>query len=333
MLAPGHDAGLLEAFAAIPGGDARQGEGRARAQPAAGDPRRPVLRPRPRRVHRRARAPGWRPTRWRCCRRSASSTRTRPGSSRCPAATDAALDVPGLGGELKPFQRAGVRYLLAQRRAFLADEQGLGKTIEALATLEADGAYPAIVVCPASLKLNWMREIERWLPGAHRADARRHDRARAVPAGRRHGRQLRHRRRPARQPRGAGAARGRARRVALLQEPGSEAHPGGPAPVRRRAARRPRPRAHRHAGHEPAGRADLPAADPRTPRGLRLGRPVRPALPRPRRLPPPALAPARALLRPAAEGRRAAAAAGRRRAPSCRSRSTTSPSTGSPSRT
>ncbi len=81
------------------------------------------------------------------------------------AATDAQLEVTGLGGELKPFQRAGVRYLLEQRRAFLADEQGLGKTIEALAALEADGAYPAIVVCPASLKLNWMREIERWLPG------------------------------------------------------------------------------------------------------------------------------------------------------------------------
>ena len=81
------------------------------------------------------------------------------------SATDADLEVPGLGGELKPFQRAGVAYLLEQRRAFLADEQGLGKTIEALATIEADGAYPAVVVCPASLKLNWMREIERWLPG------------------------------------------------------------------------------------------------------------------------------------------------------------------------
>jgi SWI/SNF-related matrix-associated actin-dependent regulator of chromatin subfamily A-like protein 1 len=81
------------------------------------------------------------------------------------AATDAVLDLPALGGELKPFQRAGVSYLLAQRRAFLADEQGLGKTIEALACLEAAGAFPAIVVCPANLKLNWLREIERWLPG------------------------------------------------------------------------------------------------------------------------------------------------------------------------
>ncbi|HTU78470.1 MAG TPA: DEAD/DEAH box helicase [Solirubrobacteraceae bacterium] len=80
------------------------------------------------------------------------------------AATDASLRVVGLGGELKPFQRAGVSYLLACRRAFLADEQGLGKTIEALAALEAAGAYPAVVVCPASLKLNWRRELERWLP-------------------------------------------------------------------------------------------------------------------------------------------------------------------------
>lgn len=87
------------------------------------------------------------------------------------AATDGALRVPGLQGKLKPFQRAGVEYLLERRRAFLADEQGLGKTIEALAALEADGAYPAVIVCPASLKLNWLREIERWLP---------HRRARAL---------------------------------------------------------------------------------------------------------------------------------------------------------
>src|SRR4051812_43768931 len=69
-----------------------------------------------------------------------------------------------LGGELRPFQRAGVAYALWSRRTFLADEQGLGKTVEALATLEADDAYPAVVVCPASLKLNWQREIAHWLP-------------------------------------------------------------------------------------------------------------------------------------------------------------------------
>ncbi len=47
-----------------------------------------------------------------------------------------------LGGELAPFQWAGVRYALDARRTFIADEQGLGKTVEALAAIEADGAYP-----------------------------------------------------------------------------------------------------------------------------------------------------------------------------------------------
>ncbi len=85
--------------------------------------------------------------------------------ARSRAADGPPLDPPPrLGGELEPFQHAGVRYVLEARRTFLADEQGLGKTIEALAALEADGAFPAAVVCPASLKLNWEREAARWLP-------------------------------------------------------------------------------------------------------------------------------------------------------------------------
>ena len=74
-----------------------------------------------------------------------------------------------LGGELAPFQWAGVRYLLEKRRAFLADEQGLGKTVQTLAALEADDAFPAVVVCPASLKLTWEREAAKWLPHRTRA--------------------------------------------------------------------------------------------------------------------------------------------------------------------
>ncbi len=79
-------------------------------------------------------------------------------------AEDADLDGLVLGGELHPFQRAGVRYALERRRTFIADEQGLGKTVQALATLESDGAFPAVVVCPASMKLTWERESLHWLP-------------------------------------------------------------------------------------------------------------------------------------------------------------------------
>ncbi|HEX3875221.1 MAG TPA: DEAD/DEAH box helicase [Solirubrobacteraceae bacterium] len=79
-------------------------------------------------------------------------------------ATHGTLDLPTLAGDLMPFQAAGVTYARAQRRTFIADEQGLGKTVQALATVEADDAFPAIVICPASLKLNWQREAGHWLP-------------------------------------------------------------------------------------------------------------------------------------------------------------------------
>jgi superfamily II DNA or RNA helicase len=85
-------------------------------------------------------------------------------ASRATAAEPIPAAAAVLGGTLEPFQWAAVRYALERRRTFLADEQGLGKTVEALAALEADEAFPAVVVCPASLKLNWERETRRWLP-------------------------------------------------------------------------------------------------------------------------------------------------------------------------
>ena len=78
-------------------------------------------------------------------------------------AEDAELQDLDLGGELHPFQRAGVRYALERRRTFIADEQGLGKTVQALTALEADEAFPALVICPASMKLMWEREANKWL--------------------------------------------------------------------------------------------------------------------------------------------------------------------------
>jgi SWI/SNF-related matrix-associated actin-dependent regulator 1 of chromatin subfamily A len=64
---------------------------------------------------------------------------------------------PGL---LYPHQADGVAFLLSKKRALLADDMGLGKTRQAIVALET--AIPEgviLVVCPASLKLNWKREI------------------------------------------------------------------------------------------------------------------------------------------------------------------------------
>ena len=77
--------------------------------------------------------------------------------------TDAELEVAGL--PLLPYQRAGVAYASNARRTFIADEMGLGKTLQAIATLEhVPDSYPAVVVCPATLVLNWKAEYGRWLP-------------------------------------------------------------------------------------------------------------------------------------------------------------------------
>lgn len=97
-------------------------------------------------------------------REEAAAAAAQIRASRATEAEPLAEVAERMGGELEPFQWAGVRYVLDARRAFLADEQGLGKTVEALAAIEADGAFPAVVICPASLKLNWEREAARWLP-------------------------------------------------------------------------------------------------------------------------------------------------------------------------
>ncbi|MGY1999305.1 DEAD/DEAH box helicase [Streptomyces rochei] len=64
---------------------------------------------------------------------------------------------------LRGYQAFGARFALAQRRVILGDEMGLGKTIQAIAVLAhlaAEGQSHFMVVCPASVLVNWTREIE-----------------------------------------------------------------------------------------------------------------------------------------------------------------------------
>ncbi|MGW6738016.1 DEAD/DEAH box helicase [Streptomyces sp. NPDC055013] len=65
---------------------------------------------------------------------------------------------------LRGYQAFGTRFALAQRRTILGDEMGLGKTIQAIAALAhlaAEGQSHFMVVCPASVLINWTREIEK----------------------------------------------------------------------------------------------------------------------------------------------------------------------------
>jgi SWI/SNF-related matrix-associated actin-dependent regulator 1 of chromatin subfamily A len=79
--------------------------------------------------------------------------------------TDAQIDIPHPDGlDYLPFQRAGIAYALGRQNCLIADEMGLGKTIQAIGVINADETIKrVIVICPNSLKLNWQREMEKWL--------------------------------------------------------------------------------------------------------------------------------------------------------------------------
>jgi SWI/SNF-related matrix-associated actin-dependent regulator of chromatin subfamily A-like protein 1 len=65
-----------------------------------------------------------------------------------------------LASGLFPHQIEGVAFLLGRRRAILADDMGLGKTRQAIVSLRhLTPGGPRLVVCPASVKRNWAREI------------------------------------------------------------------------------------------------------------------------------------------------------------------------------
>ncbi|NUP23896.1 MAG: DEAD/DEAH box helicase, partial [Streptomyces sp.] len=75
-----------------------------------------------------------------------------------------ALDDTHRRVSLRGYQSFGTRFALAQRRVILGDEMGLGKTIQAIAALAhlaGEGETHFLVVCPASVLINWTREIEK----------------------------------------------------------------------------------------------------------------------------------------------------------------------------
>jgi SWI/SNF-related matrix-associated actin-dependent regulator 1 of chromatin subfamily A len=76
-------------------------------------------------------------------------------------------DAAALAQGLFPHQIEGVAFLLGRTRAILADDMGLGKTRQAIVALRhAAPRGPYLVVCPASVKRNWAREIAVAAPEA-----------------------------------------------------------------------------------------------------------------------------------------------------------------------
>lgn len=68
-----------------------------------------------------------------------------------------------------PYQKQGIAYALLHKRCIVGDQPGLGKTGQAIATIVGAEAFPCLIICPATLKENWRREVEMWTGGKHRA--------------------------------------------------------------------------------------------------------------------------------------------------------------------
>lgn len=59
-------------------------------------------------------------------------------------------------------QEDGIKFLLKNKKCILADDMGLGKTYQSIVAALESGVERVLIICPSSLKINWMREIENF---------------------------------------------------------------------------------------------------------------------------------------------------------------------------
>ncbi len=73
------------------------------------------------------------------------------------------LEIPGIKGELYPYQKLGVSFFInSNGRALLADEMGTGKTVQSLAYIVHSKFKRTLVISPASVKFVWAAEVSKW---------------------------------------------------------------------------------------------------------------------------------------------------------------------------
>ncbi|TXH46980.1 MAG: DEAD/DEAH box helicase [Desulfurellales bacterium] len=64
--------------------------------------------------------------------------------------------------ELWPFQKANIEYALGRTNVLVGDQPGLGKTPTAICFANEIGAKRVLVLCPANIRLQWVRRIREW---------------------------------------------------------------------------------------------------------------------------------------------------------------------------
>jgi len=84
-------------------------------------------------------------------------------------ATDADIEIPAPDGlSYLPFQKAGISYMRGLKDSLCGDEMGLGKTIQALGVVNLTTPKTVLIIAPAYLKVNWLREAMKWLVGDYK---------------------------------------------------------------------------------------------------------------------------------------------------------------------
>ena len=80
-------------------------------------------------------------------------------------ATNANIEIPIPNGlSYLPFQKGGIAYAMDKENVLIGDEMGLGKTIQAIGVINGDtNIKTALIIVPASLRLNWKNELQKWL--------------------------------------------------------------------------------------------------------------------------------------------------------------------------
>jgi SWI/SNF-related matrix-associated actin-dependent regulator 1 of chromatin subfamily A len=88
----------------------------------------------------------------------------RTAAIAASCALDSDLDIPAPPGKVyRPYQRAGIAFMHAHRNVLNADAMRLGKTIQAIGTLNMEEALQAVlVICPATAKEHWVRTWQQW---------------------------------------------------------------------------------------------------------------------------------------------------------------------------
>lgn len=75
------------------------------------------------------------------------------------------LDIEGLVRKPYPFQWTGIKQIIDNKKVLVCDDMGIGKTTTAIVSIHAMNAFPCVVICPSSIKINWSREWEACCPG------------------------------------------------------------------------------------------------------------------------------------------------------------------------